>query len=136
MHSSSGTTKRPQLASWFSLHTEHTYHSLCHVLITSSSHRHHVPFLLYLLIWQLTLHIRTTLLYRHLAWEDSSSGSALAPGMPAAQTETLLVQCCLILWNVQVDTKKIDVLFLFGEIIVDFYQVILFRDIARSKPKR
>ena len=60
----------------------------------------------------------------------------MAPEMPAAQTETLLVQCCLILWNVQVDTKKIDVLLLFGEIVVDFCQVILFRDIARSKPKR
>ena len=28
-----------------------------------------MPFLLYLLIWQLTLHIWTTLLCRHLAWE-------------------------------------------------------------------
>ena len=67
---------------------------------------------------------------------DSSSGSALAPEIPAAQTEMLLVQCCLILWNVQVDTKKIDVLLLFGEIIVDFCQFIPFRDIARPKPKR
>ena len=39
---------------------------------------------------------------------DSSSGSALAPEIPAAQTEMLLVQCCLILWNVQVDAKKIN----------------------------